>query len=285
MADNVAITAGSGTSIAADDIASVWYQRNKLSLGADGTAVDAVAGAGVVGTGVQRVTLASDDPAVVDLAAIEVLATAGNASLVSIDGKITAVNTGAVVLAAGTAAFGKLAANSGVDIGDVDVVALTGSTIAHDAVDSGSPHKIGAVATASLNGGTNVAAADRTDLKATVDGALLVREGSLEDIATATPIAITDGSSTSLIAAQGAGVKVYITDITICNTSASNVTVDLRDGAAGSVKWTFPVPAGGGVTHSFRSPIPFTANTAVCADPSASASTITVSANGFKSKI
>jgi hypothetical protein len=62
MADNVAITAGTGTSVAADDIASVFYQRVKLSLGADGSAVDAIAGAGAVGTGVQRVTLASDDP-------------------------------------------------------------------------------------------------------------------------------------------------------------------------------------------------------------------------------
>jgi hypothetical protein len=68
MADNVAITAGTGTSIAADDISSVFYQRVKLSLGADGSAVDAVAGAGAVGTGVQRMTLASDDPAVASLA-------------------------------------------------------------------------------------------------------------------------------------------------------------------------------------------------------------------------
>lgn len=35
MADNVPITAGSGTPIAADDISSVWYQRVKLT---DGTA-------------------------------------------------------------------------------------------------------------------------------------------------------------------------------------------------------------------------------------------------------
>ena len=60
----------------------------------------------------------------------------GNTSLSSIDGKITAVNTGAVVIASGTVtavtaitnalpsgtnAIGKLAENSGVDIGDVDV--------------------------------------------------------------------------------------------------------------------------------------------------------------------
>lgn len=40
MADNVQITAGSGTAIAADDISSVWYQRVKVSLGADGSATD-----------------------------------------------------------------------------------------------------------------------------------------------------------------------------------------------------------------------------------------------------
>lgn len=71
MADNVAVTAGSGTNIAADDISSVFYQRVKLSLGADGSAVDAVAGAGAVSTGVQRVTLASDDPAVASLAVLD----------------------------------------------------------------------------------------------------------------------------------------------------------------------------------------------------------------------
>jgi len=71
MADNVPITAGAGTNIAADDVSSVFYQRVKLSLGADGVAVDAVAGAGAVSTGVQRMTLASDDPAVVALQAIQ----------------------------------------------------------------------------------------------------------------------------------------------------------------------------------------------------------------------
>lgn len=43
MVDNVAITAGSGTSIAADDISSVFYQRVKVAWGVDGSAVDASA--------------------------------------------------------------------------------------------------------------------------------------------------------------------------------------------------------------------------------------------------
>lgn len=71
MADNVAITAGSGTSVAADDISSVFHQRVKISLGADGTANDAVAGSGVNGVGVQRVTLATDDAASAALVAMQ----------------------------------------------------------------------------------------------------------------------------------------------------------------------------------------------------------------------
>ncbi len=40
MADNVAVTAGSGTTIAADDIGGVLHQRVKISQGADGSATD-----------------------------------------------------------------------------------------------------------------------------------------------------------------------------------------------------------------------------------------------------
>jgi hypothetical protein len=40
MADNVSITSGSGTSIAADEVSSVYYQRVKVSHGADGSATD-----------------------------------------------------------------------------------------------------------------------------------------------------------------------------------------------------------------------------------------------------
>ena len=50
MADNVAITAGAGTNIAADDISSVWFQRMKLALGPDGTHTADAAGRVVSGT-------------------------------------------------------------------------------------------------------------------------------------------------------------------------------------------------------------------------------------------
>lgn len=41
MADNVGYTPGTGATVAADDISGVLYQRVKISLGADGSAVDA----------------------------------------------------------------------------------------------------------------------------------------------------------------------------------------------------------------------------------------------------
>lgn len=223
--------------------------------------------------------------------------TTGNTSLSSIDGKITACDTGAVVLTTGTASIGRLAANAGVTIGAVEIASaqtlgtvttvatLTGSGIAHDSADSGNPHKIGAKATTSLSGLTLVASGDRTDLFAGVDGVVITRPHcNLEDIVTG-QAAITDGSSTSVIAAAGSGIKIYITEVIIANSSSTNVTVDLRDGTAGSVKGTFSAPANGGSHKTLSTPLPFSANTIVAADPSAAASTVTVTLIGFKSKV
>lgn len=220
--------------------------------------------------------------------------TTGNTSLSSIDTKITVCDTGAVVLTTGTASIGKLAANAGVTIGAVEIASaqtlgtlttLTGSGVAHDGVDSGNPHKVGAKATTALSGVTLVASGDRTDLYAGVDGVVITRPHcNLEDIVTG-QAAITDGSSTSVISAAGSGVKIYITEVIIANSSSTNVTVDLRDGTAGSVKGTFSAPANGGSHKTLSTPLPFSANTAIAADPSAAASTVTITLIGFKSKV
>jgi hypothetical protein len=261
MADNVTVSQGTGTTIAADDIGGVMHQRVKLSLGADGTANDASAGAGVVGTGTQRITLASDDPAVA------VLGTISDAAWTSGDGTHDAL----------------LKAIAGAAL-DTTTPSPVAGPVAHDAADSGNPVKIGGKAVADLSSGTNVVANDRTDAKFELDGALLTRGQALSDNIRGLA-AITDGSSTSVIAAIGSGIKAYITDVIIANSSATFVTVDLRDGTAGSVLMTLPVPATGGVVHRLQTPLVFTANTAVAADPSAAASTVTVTLLGFKSKI
>jgi hypothetical protein len=167
------------------------------------------------------------------------------------------------------------------------VTTLTGSAIAHDTADSGNPHKIGAKATTSLSGKTLVADDDRTDLFAGTDGTLLTQSHCLEDVVQEVDTN-TDGASTAFgtgLAAPGAGIRLWIRNVTISNSSSSFITVDLRDGAAGSVLWTFPVPATGGVTHRFDPPLKLTANTALAYDASAATTTMTISANGFKSKV
>lgn len=70
MADNIAVTPGSGSVVAADDVGGALHQRTKFSIGADGSATDAVGDAGVVGPGVQRVVEASDSTVNTRLAAI-----------------------------------------------------------------------------------------------------------------------------------------------------------------------------------------------------------------------
>jgi len=93
----------------------------------------------------------------------------------------------------------------------------------------------------------------------------------------------TNGNSTACIPAQGAGVKTYLTDVTITNTSDVDIYVELLDGS--TVKWTCPVPAKGGFTKSFDTPLAGSENAAWNFDPSVAASAIFCSMSGFKSTV
>jgi hypothetical protein len=97
---------------------------NYLNVNLNMAGTDAQAGEGLITASTQRVTIATDDDGVAHLATI-----AGDTT--SVDGKITACNTGAVVLAA----------SDGTDIGDVDVASVvpgTGATNLGKAIDSAS---------------------------------------------------------------------------------------------------------------------------------------------------
>lgn len=97
MADYVPISQGSGVTVATDDVGGAHYQRIKIS---DGTAD-------------------SSNHWVIDSAGSGQIALKGN---VTIDSGTVTIGS---ALPAGTNAIGKLAANSGVDIGDVDVTSNT----------------------------------------------------------------------------------------------------------------------------------------------------------------
>lgn len=176
-------------------------------------------------------------------------------------------------LVAGSATIGSLST----------VTTLTNGGVAHDTADSGNPHKIGTKSVATLSTQTLVAANDRSNVFSDLDGAVLIREdATLGDQVNGTA-SNTDGTSTQVLAAGASGIKHYITDVTLANTSASDIYVELKDGS--TAKWVFPVPANGGVTHQFRTPLGGTAATAWNFDPSAAATTVYCSVSGFKSKI
>lgn len=196
-----------------------------------------VGGAGAVTAGTQRVTLASDDPAVALLTTID-----------ADTSKITACNTGAVVISsgtittvssvtaianalpAGTNAIGKLAANSGVDIGDVDVTSIVPGTAATNlgkargsaagATDTGvAPLAVRNDELADLAG----ADVDYTPLQVNEEGALFVTGATAKEQCASGVAA----SGTTAIVALHATKKIKIHALFLKATSATVTNVYL----------------------------------------------------------
>lgn len=125
--EDKAVLDAAAASLAALDnaIAGSEMQVDVLTVGGQSPAY----GAGAVGVAVPRVTLASDDPAVTSLQIID-NAIAGNEMQVDVltiaAGDNNIGNVDIASIAPGTNAIGKLAANSGVDIGDVDILTING---------------------------------------------------------------------------------------------------------------------------------------------------------------
>jgi hypothetical protein len=103
MADNVAITAGSGTNIASDDIGGVQYQRVKLSIGADGTAVDASAAAPVPVYGVGVSASATFTPAASSHVANDVVGGAQTFALGALSASVFMITDAELLINSGTA--------------------------------------------------------------------------------------------------------------------------------------------------------------------------------------
>lgn len=130
IATDTSTIAGDTTSIdgkiTACDTGAVTVAASALPTGAATAAkqgiagTDLVGGAGAVAAGVQRVTLASDDPAVAKLGTIDTDTSALAGAVSGTEVQVDVVAS----LPAGTNAIGKLSANSGVDIGDVDITSI-----------------------------------------------------------------------------------------------------------------------------------------------------------------
>lgn len=176
-------------------------------------------------------------------------------------GAVTAITN---ALPAGTNAIGKLSANSGVDIGDVDVtsvIAGTGATNLGKAEDAG--HTTGDTGVFNLGvrvDSPNVALtntdADYSPITTNKLGSL--RTAALEDdLATAATThtykyytnagAVTDG----IVWSPAAGKRWFLTSLTINVSAASTVTIEDDVAAGDVVRFKFEFAANSGITIPF----------------------------------
>lgn len=237
--DNTVLNTGSGgDTIGSDDIGGIKFQRVKIIEGADGVNDGDISSANPLPVDVT-------DSATRDLGTVDIAAPlpAGTNNI----GDVDVLTLPAIP--AGTN-----------NIGDVDVASgPTGASAlqaqgaaAHDAVAAGNPVQMGTVA--SLDEPTAVADGDAVRLWADQLGRLVILQGHGDP----EPPVTANGSASgvTVIAAPGAGVSLYIMKGSVHSSAAAEQLVSLRDGAAGTIRWTANLAAdGGGSLFDFGSRI------------------------------
>lgn len=280
MADNVAITAGSGTSVATDDVAGIHFQRVKL---VDGTADSAAAIPGDAANGLDVDVTRVQGTVAVSAAALPLPSGAATAAKQPALG--TAGTPAAEVISVqGVASMTALKVDGSAATQPVSgtvTASNTAGNVAHDGVDSGNPLKIGARARSTDIGA--VAPDDRTDLIADLAGKLITLPYSIpENSLSGVTAAITGTSDTAVIAAQGVGVRICVTSLMVTNSHATvGTVVEIKDNT--TVVWRgYAAPAGGGFAIAFPKPLRLAANVALNAANVTTGSNTYVAAAGYK---
>jgi len=252
--------------------------RSDANLGAtDNAVLDAIASAAnaannkfVTGTVIGDVNLGATDNAVLD--AISSATAVINTAIAGSEMQVDVITMPSVT----------------VDLGANNDVTATGN-VANDAVDSGSPVKIGAHATNSVEGETQVANNDRVDVKADLNGVLLARPHTTLEEILSTRILVSTSVSTVLTAftSGGAGIHNYITTISVSNVSSVEAFIDISDASASANGpfWSTIAPIKGGSNITFDPPLKQpTANTPIHVKADVSVDSIFVCINGFQAQ-
>lgn len=170
--------------------------------------------------------------------------------------------------------------------GSATTGAYVGGVVNDDQAIVGNPIGIGGLATTSIVGQTPATTARRISFVGGADRVQITRPYSNLEDRVSGHVANTDGAATSLVAAQGAGVRFCATTFIVANSSATNVTVLITDGSGGTTLTTLPAAANmGGAVVPLAVPLCTTANTAMFMDGSAAATTVSVTAVGFKTEL
>jgi hypothetical protein len=206
MADNVAITAGAGTTVATDDVTDAGgahYQKIKI---ADGTANSTamIGGDATNGLDVDVTRVKPDGTNIMP---------SGDAAARALfvkqtDGSLTA----GIVDETGASA--------------VDAQAVGGGT-PHDAVDSGNPIKVGHVTIAHGTNPTQVAAADRSNWYSNRHG-IPFMIGGHPNIVSAEYYTTAVTTDDNIMPAIASGTKYVITSVSVMASAANSVNTSVR---------------------------------------------------------
>lgn len=124
------------------------------------------------------------------------------------------------------------------------------------------------------------AAGDYGALAIDAEGKQLILHGA-DPAATFQSVTTLNATATAVAAraAQAAGIRTYVTDITVANTSATATRVDVLDNA--TIIWSAWVPAGTTVPKNFNTPLRGTAATVLNVQSSVAVTDVRVSLSGY----
>ncbi len=223
-------TAGTASSdvITVQGIASMTpVNVNMTQLGG----VTAATGNGVVGTGVQRVAIASDNS--------------------NIPTNIAQMNGVTILMGAGNTGTGSQRVTIATDQAKLPVH----GDVAAGSSDAGSPVKTGGVAR--TTNPTAVSDGQRVNAQFDKVGRQVIVSNSCRELTGDQSTTITSSTAeTAIVTAGGAGIFLDLTSLTITNSNATtDTTVTLRPSTGGTAKGPFQVPARGGIVLTFTTPL------------------------------
>lgn len=235
MANNIPITAGSGTVIATDDVSGVHFQYVKLAFGADDTAT--------------LVTSAVGLPVSDAGGSFTVDAPVGTPAFVRLSDGTAAITTLPVSLAS-------VPSHAITNAGVFAVQSAAAGDVAHGATNSGNPLQAGYEAIAHGANPTAVTAGQRTKGYANRAGVPFTICGHPNIITSRTQFTAAQ-TDVSLVGTIAAGTKVVLTSIMVSLDNASTVYPLIRIGfgatttptGTGVVAAHGGIPAGGGFSR------------------------------------
>jgi hypothetical protein len=276
MADNVIVSAGTGTTIAADEVTdatlgSCKVQYVKLMDGTlDGTNKAAVSAAGLKvdlsGTAANATAIKVDGSSATQ--PVSGTVSAGLNAGTNIVGKfgidqttpgttngISLVNVGGTAIA-----FGNGIANAGCqrvtiasDNTAFTVNATSTGNVASGSSDSGNPVKTGGVAR--QTNPTAVTDGQRVNDFSDDVGRKIVVLNQCRDLVGSQTTTITSSTTeTAIVTAGGAGIFNDLTSLTITNSSATALIVTLKDSTGGTTQGIYALAANGGIALTFPTP-------------------------------